>query len=307
MTVTVELEHLTGEYSVSRLSVNHRLPDWVTGPGLVNVTYAEDEISVVCPSDRVPAQTETSPGWSAIKVSTKFEFDEAGVVLSVVKPISSAGLGVFVVSTFYRDYLLVRTNELGKVRQLLLAEGHQFRANENAITIRPATSADTDAVAHLHVQVWRETYRGIAPKQAIAVLDEDYRRPSWQKSLGAPEPNQKTLIALRENAVIGFVSFGPVSGDTGEVKHLYVDPRCKRTGVGSRLLTQALRTLSEAGLNKATLAVVQENEPAQAFYRAQGGRDIGHSTDTGPLWKSDNRIFEWTLVMPTNVTESTDG
>jgi ribosomal protein S18 acetylase RimI-like enzyme len=307
MTVTVELEHLTGEYSVSRLSVNHRLPDWVAGPGLVNVTYADDEISVVCPSDRVPAQTETSPGWSAIKVSTKFDFDEAGVVLSVVKPISSAGLGVFVVSTFYRDYLLVRTNELDKARQLLLAEGHQFQAIDDAITIRPATSADTDAVTHLHVQVWRETYLGIAPKRAVAVLDEDYRRPSWQQSLSAPKPNQKTLIATQDKAVIGFVSFGPISGDTGEIKHLYVDPRCKRTGVGSRLLTQALRTLSEVGLNKVTLAVVQENKPAQAFYRAQGGRDIGHSTDAGPLWKSDNRIFEWTLTMPTNVTESTDG
>lgn len=126
MGITVDLEHLAGDYSVSRLPVDQPLPNWVAGPGLVNVTYATDEISVVCQSDRVPVQTETSPGWNAIKVSTKFGFDEAGVVLSVVKPISSTGLGVFVVSTFYRDYLLVRSNELDTAKRLLLAAGHHF-------------------------------------------------------------------------------------------------------------------------------------------------------------------------------------
>lgn len=126
MPITVELEQLTGDYSVSRLPIDQPLPIWVAGPGLVNVTYAADEISVVCQSDRVPAKTETSPGWSAIKVSTKFDFDEAGVALSVVKPISSAGLGVFVVSTFYRDYLLVRTSELETAQQLLSNDGHHF-------------------------------------------------------------------------------------------------------------------------------------------------------------------------------------
>jgi len=126
MAITVELEQLTGDYSVSRLPIDQPLPIWVTGPGLVNVTYAADEISVVCRSDRVPAKTETSPRWSAIKVSTKFDFDEAGVVLSVVDPISSAGLGVFVVSTFYRYYVLVRTTELESAKQLLLDGGHHF-------------------------------------------------------------------------------------------------------------------------------------------------------------------------------------
>ncbi|MFT5342601.1 MAG: hypothetical protein ACI9BH_001815 [Paracoccaceae bacterium] len=126
MAIIVDLEHLAGGYSVSRLPADQPLPDWVTGPGLVNVTYAPDEISVVCRSDRVPAQTETSPSWSAIKVSTKFDFDEAGVVLSVVKPISTAGLGVFVVSTFYRDYLLVRSDEFETAKRLLSDTGHRF-------------------------------------------------------------------------------------------------------------------------------------------------------------------------------------
>ncbi|MBL4768526.1 MAG: GNAT family N-acetyltransferase [Rhodobacteraceae bacterium] len=295
MAITVDLESLTGEYSVSRLPVDQPLPDWVNGPGLVNATYAPDEISIVCRADRVPEQTETSSGWSAIKVSTKFGFDEAGVVLSVVHPISTAGLGVFVVSTFYRDYLLVRTNELGKAKQLLLAAGHHFQSLDDFVTIRIATSADTDTITRFHVQVWRKTYDGIAPQSAIDALDENHRRPGWHKTLGTPKPHQRTLIAVQRDRIVGFVSFGPTTSQSGEIKHLYVDPLAKRMGIGADLLSRALISLGDAGFMRATLAVVLENKPAQAFYQAQGGTVTGQSRDAGPLWKSNNLIFEWAL------------
>lgn len=126
MPVALELAELSGEYAVCRLPANQALPDWVPGDGLVNVTFANDEISVVCLSQRVPAQTEYSAGWTAIRISSKFEFDQPGVVLAVVQPVSSAGLGIFVMSTFYRDYILVRTREITKVRTLLTDAGHHF-------------------------------------------------------------------------------------------------------------------------------------------------------------------------------------
>jgi hypothetical protein len=44
--------------------------------------------------------------------------------LAAVSPISTAGLGVFVISTHLRDYLLVRTAELVRVHTALLAAGH---------------------------------------------------------------------------------------------------------------------------------------------------------------------------------------
>lgn len=122
----VDLELLPGSYTIARLAPGSPLPGWVVGNGCVTVTFAEDETSVVCPSDRVPADVERSGGWSAMKLTTRFGLDEPGVVLSVVRPISEAGLGIFVTSTFYRDYILVRTNELARARDLLTRAGHTF-------------------------------------------------------------------------------------------------------------------------------------------------------------------------------------
>ncbi|MCF2905828.1 ACT domain-containing protein [Octadecabacter sp. CECT 8868] len=115
---------LTGGYSICRLAADAPLPDWAEGDGLVSITRAEDELSIVCLSERAPLDADH--GWSALRVDTVAELDEPGVVMAAVTPISSAGLGVFVISTHLRDYLLVRTAEIDRARTALIGAGHDF-------------------------------------------------------------------------------------------------------------------------------------------------------------------------------------
>jgi hypothetical protein len=58
-----------------------------------------------------------------------FAFDETGIVLSVVRPLSEGGLGVFIVSSFDGDHLLVRTAALASTQTLLTQAGHTFLAD----------------------------------------------------------------------------------------------------------------------------------------------------------------------------------
>jgi hypothetical protein len=128
LTVSVDLEVLDGAYAVTRLPPDHAVPTWANGPGFVNVSFCSDELSIVTPAERVPDGLETDKGWRAFKLAGTFSFDQPGIVLSVVRPVSEDGLAVFVVSTFHRDYLLVRTRDFDRVRELLLAAGHTFSA-----------------------------------------------------------------------------------------------------------------------------------------------------------------------------------
>ena len=111
-------------YAITRLPADAALPDWADGPGLVNITRADDELSIVCRADRAPNDADS--GWSALRVDTLAALDEPGVVMAAVRPISTAGFGVFVMSTHLRDYLLVRTAEIVRVRSVLVAAGHEF-------------------------------------------------------------------------------------------------------------------------------------------------------------------------------------
>lgn len=167
-----------------------------------------------------------------------------------------------------------------------------------ALTFHEAGLDDAAALAALHVRVWRETYRDMAPPAAWTALDEARRLPQWQEHLTKGAPGGAMLARL-DGAAIGLVSWSvtqdPVGGPRGEVRHLYVEVACRGRGIGQRLLVEALDRLHRAGCDSAVLAVVAKNYPARRFYAALGGVETGAFTDPGPLWRSDNVRVWWNL------------
>lgn len=166
-----------------------------------------------------------------------------------------------------------------------------------ALTIRPALAGDADAIAALHLDVWRRTYRDLAPPAAYDALDLAARRRSWNAILAAARPTAVTLIAEKDGALAGFAhggSPGDVAyGGRGEVKYLYVATEFARRGIGRVLLATLAGRLADSGYQGIGLGVVVGNEPALAFYRAMGGQVVGRYADPGPLWQSDNHLCAW--------------
>lgn len=164
------------------------------------------------------------------------------------------------------------------------------------IPLRPALPADTAAVAAFHHRIWHQTYRDMAPPEARAQLDLDWRLAQWSGWLTRPAPFA-TLLAERDGAIAGLVSFGPTDhpafAGRGEIGHLYVDAEQRGRGLGRQLLTQAIAQLRAAGFGGVGLAVVRDNHAARAFYAAAGGQEAGGFTDPGPLWRSDNLLVVW--------------
>lgn len=124
MAVTIGLKQLPGLYAISRLGPVDAIPAWADGPGFVSITRTDDELSVVCPQDRVPGTVRQDHDWVAFKLAGPFAFGETGIVLSVVRPLSENGLGIFVVSIFDGDHLLVKAADQIEARRLLGEAGH---------------------------------------------------------------------------------------------------------------------------------------------------------------------------------------
>ena len=117
---------LSQEYAITRLAPDAQVPSWVGADGLTSITRADDELSIVCPANHVPTGIPTETGWAALRVDLLAQLDEPGVVMSAITPISTAGLGVFVISTHLRDYVLVRRNEMDQARLALTQAGHKI-------------------------------------------------------------------------------------------------------------------------------------------------------------------------------------
>lgn len=166
-----------------------------------------------------------------------------------------------------------------------------------SLVCRTATLADAEPVARFHVAVWHETYRDMAPPEAVAQLGFERRLTAWRESLADPDPRRVTVIAEQDGKIMGLVSVGPTQAPLyagrGEINHLYVSPDARRLGLGAMLLAEGRTALLRAGFPGAALGVVRENARARAFYAAQRGREIGSFTDPGPLWRSDMILIAW--------------
>ena len=124
MAARVKLKGLDGADCVARLGASDAIPAWADGAGLVSISRTDDELSIVCREERVPHGVLKDGDWSCFKLVGPFAFDETGIVLSVIAPLSENRMGIFVVSTFDGDHLLVKSADLEKARDLLTAAGH---------------------------------------------------------------------------------------------------------------------------------------------------------------------------------------
>lgn len=125
MSTCLALRRLSGDYSVCRLDADAPIPAWADGGGFVSISRSAEELSVLCRSERVPADVRQDGPWACFALVGPFAFEQGGIVLAVIRPLSEAGLGVFVVSTFDGDHVMVKAHEAERAVYLLGAAGHR--------------------------------------------------------------------------------------------------------------------------------------------------------------------------------------
>nr|BFE98231.1 hypothetical protein GCM10020185_87670 [Pseudomonas brassicacearum subsp. brassicacearum] len=74
----------------------------------------------------MPEGVKIDRDWSCVQFVGPFAFDETGIVLSVVRPLTEAGFGVFVVSTFDGDFLLLKADRFTEGLAVLRDAGHSI-------------------------------------------------------------------------------------------------------------------------------------------------------------------------------------
>ena len=115
-----------GRFSVCRLDRDRRRPSPPAGAGLFAVTLTSDELSVVCPEGDEPAGARVEAGWRALHIAGPLAFELIGVIASVTVPLAACDVGVFVLSTYDTDVVLVKDEDLDLAGDALGAAGHRI-------------------------------------------------------------------------------------------------------------------------------------------------------------------------------------
>src|ERR687889_209302 len=89
--------------AVCRLDAAAEVPDWAT------------------------AGVKCEKGWHVFDLGGPFEFSEVGILSAVTAPLAEAGVGIFAVSTFDTDYVLVKGERVDVAADALRGWGHEVR------------------------------------------------------------------------------------------------------------------------------------------------------------------------------------
>ena len=164
-----------------------------------------------------------------------------------------------------------------------------------AAELRPALATDAAALADLARTTFQETFGGLYPDADL----EGFLAGAYSEALQLAEledPQWRTWVLTREGRLLGYAQMVlncPLpDGDaatSAELRRIYVRRDALGGGLGRRLLAQVLEAARAAGNRTLWLGVWENNDRAQAFYRAAGFRRVGeHVFQVGSCLDTDH-------------------
>jgi len=113
-------------YAIVHLAPDAAVPDWATKGEFTSITRTADELSIVCPTENLPAHVHSPHRWICLKLEGPFPFSQTGVLLSFIEPLSSQGIPIFAISTYNTDYVLIQEEWAGAALNALQQAGHEL-------------------------------------------------------------------------------------------------------------------------------------------------------------------------------------
>jgi ribosomal protein S18 acetylase RimI-like enzyme len=138
------------------------------------------------------------------------------------------------------------------------------------IRLRGATERDVTSLAAMYGELHREQWP-IEP--AVG------RSTDWSAEVLATlsQPRNVVLVAESQDTLAGTIRVEIIDrpyGAIAEIRRLFVDPRWRRRGIGSRLLASAEEVAVTNGVCDVRLTVLAGNRAAARFYESRGYTDF---------------------------------
>jgi GNAT superfamily N-acetyltransferase len=140
---------------------------------------------------------------------------------------------------------------------------------------------DASAVAALHIETWRDTYRGIIPDSKLDALNQKDSESTWMRILtqGDPKWCLQSIGAFQNGELLGIAGAGKPREDWGYDSELWavnVPRRFQKRGAGKALVRDCVRHALSFGARSMYLYCAIGNENAMQFYRYFGAVDSDH-------------------------------
>ncbi|MGD1823115.1 MAG: ACT domain-containing protein [Pleomorphochaeta sp.] len=118
------------DYAICRLSSNEDIPSWCKIEDFVTITKTEDELSLVLKSNQIPDNIKCEKGWNILKIVGPLDFSLIGILSKLSTILADNNIGIFVISTFDTDYILIKKENTNNAIRVLSEKGYLLEEKE---------------------------------------------------------------------------------------------------------------------------------------------------------------------------------
>ena len=117
----MKLEKLDYDLTICKVKTVEDI-DWSRDFYFVGKT--DEEISLVCRTEDTPEHTiERSDGWKGMRVQGVLDFSLVGILSEISGILAANNIGIFAVSTYNTDYILVKKEDYARALKALATAG----------------------------------------------------------------------------------------------------------------------------------------------------------------------------------------
>jgi hypothetical protein len=118
----MELERIPYDLTVCKVA---ELADINTASDFWFVGKTDEELSLVCRTEDTPPGTiGREDGWKGFRIRGVLDFSLTGILSKLSGVLAEHQIGIFAVSTYNTDYILVKEENFDKATEALAGEGY---------------------------------------------------------------------------------------------------------------------------------------------------------------------------------------
>ena len=118
----MDLKRIEGQLTVCKLKST---ADIDLNHDFYFIGRTDEEISLVCKTEDTPAEPlERDDGWRAFRIQGTLDFSLIGILSKISSILAENKIGIFAISTYNTDYILVKEDNFGAALAALQKNGY---------------------------------------------------------------------------------------------------------------------------------------------------------------------------------------
>ena len=172
---------------------------------LVFYARTDEEISMVCETDKVPRdllEENSSDGWRAFRIVGKLDFSLTGILAKISKILADNSIGIFAVSTFNTDYILIQEENFNRALDILVESDYEVegrvKSHSNVIPLISKEEREFEDVTLEEINQRLEELEQFI----FSIKEKKFRAKQvwtwlWKKGAGSYDEMTDLSLALR--------------------------------------------------------------------------------------------------------------